>query len=64
MAASDQTYFNRRAEAELESARRASHPEAVKAHHTLAGHYLSRAFGCAPAELVATSYPEETSYGE
>jgi len=42
---SDTDYYYRRAEAELEQAQRATSPAAVKAHYTLAGHYLDRVYG-------------------
>jgi len=35
----DRNYLERRAEDELELARRASHPAAVRAHYHLFGHY-------------------------
>lgn len=40
MSENDVAYFYRRAEAELELAQAAQHPAAVKAHYTLASHYL------------------------
>ncbi|RHW17541.1 hypothetical protein D1610_08765 [Sphingomonas gilva] len=45
MADKDIRYFERRAEAELELAQRARHPDAVKAHYHLAGFYLDRVYG-------------------
>lgn len=39
------SYFEERAEEELELAQRASHPKAVKAHYELAGFYLDRVHG-------------------
>ncbi len=45
MALSDREYFYRRAEAELKMAQSARDPNAVRAHYTLAGHYLDRAYG-------------------
>ena len=38
----DRSYFEQRAEAELQLAQQASHPAAVKAHNEMAGHYLDR----------------------
>ena len=38
-------YFYRRAEDELDRARRARHPEATEAHYVLAGFYLDRFYG-------------------
>jgi hypothetical protein len=43
--ANDQDYYYRRAETELEQAQRATSAAAVKAHYTLAGHYLDRVYG-------------------
>lgn len=43
--ANDRDYYYRRAETELEQAQRATLPAAVKAHYTLAGHYLDRVYG-------------------
>ena len=40
----DRAYFHDRAEAEIEAARRANHPTAIRAHYLLAGYYLDRAF--------------------
>ena len=36
----DRTYYQERAEREMELARQARHPEAARAHSVLAGHYL------------------------
>ncbi|HEX8445985.1 MAG TPA: hypothetical protein VF649_05160 [Sphingomonas sp.] len=38
----DRRYFRERAEAELDLARRATHPAALRAHQVLAGFYLDR----------------------
>ena len=40
----DQSYYVRRAEAELKMAQKAAGGEAVRAHYMLAGHYLDRAY--------------------
>jgi hypothetical protein len=45
MAEEDQDYLERRAEAEIELARRASHEKAVQAHYELASAYLDRIHG-------------------
>lgn len=45
MTLNDKNYYYQRAEAELERAQRATSPEAVKIHYTLAGHYLDRVYG-------------------
>jgi hypothetical protein len=43
MHSSDANYLLVRAEQELERARKADHPAAVRAHYHLAGYYLDRA---------------------
>lgn len=50
MAANDFAYFQKRAEAELELAQRAQHPNAVKAHYHLAEIYLDRVHGSGAAD--------------
>lgn len=40
----ERSYFRDRAEAEIEAAQSASHPDAAKAHYRLAGYYLDLAF--------------------
>ena len=45
MSCDDVEYFERRAEAELELARSASHRRAVQAHYELASAYLDRIHG-------------------
>lgn len=45
MSTEDAGYLLARAEEELESAQRATHPEVVKVHYTMAGLYLDRAYG-------------------
>lgn len=45
MSDEDSLYFLQRAEAELELARRATHPKAVAAHYHLAESYLDRVYG-------------------
>ncbi len=42
MVEDDRTYYQRRAEAELERAQQATEPGAVKAHYQLAEAYLGR----------------------
>jgi hypothetical protein len=42
---SDLRYYERRAEVELEQAQAADHPNAVRAHYHLAGHYLDLIHG-------------------
>jgi len=41
----DLSYFEKRAEAELECAQQAEHPAAARAHYLLAGFYLDRIYG-------------------
>jgi hypothetical protein len=41
----EKSYFYIRAEAELEMAQRSDHPAVVKAHYTMAGHYLDKVYG-------------------
>ncbi|MDR6125553.1 hypothetical protein QE361_001143 [Sphingomonas sp. SORGH_AS802] len=41
----DKAYYHARAEAELRMARTSTEASATKAHYTLAGYYLDRAFG-------------------
>lgn len=53
MTLNDQHYFYERAEAELDRAQRAEHPEAVKAHYLLAGYYLDRVYGGTPPETAS-----------
>ncbi len=48
MSCDDVEYFERRAEAELELARAASHRKAVQAHYELASAYLDRIHGDEP----------------
>jgi hypothetical protein len=50
--ANDRDYYYRRAETELEQAQRATLPAAVKAHYTLAGHYLDRVYGGGEADAT------------
>ena len=42
MAAEEQDYYEKRAEAEIEMAQRATHAGAVQAHYELANAYLDR----------------------
>jgi hypothetical protein len=48
MSGDDVTYFQRRAEDEIEAAQRASHSKAVQAHYSLASAYLDRIHGDSP----------------
>jgi len=56
----DSTYYYARAEAEIQRAQSADHPEAVKAHYLLAGYYLDRVYGPEPVtsgEMLAQIDP-------
>lgn len=53
--ANDDNYLYARAEAELNMARRAVAPEAVKAHYVLAGHYLDRFYQGQQAAAASSS---------
>jgi hypothetical protein len=44
----DRAYFEQRAEAEIELAQKADHPDVVRAHYELAGYYLDRVHGTPP----------------
>ena len=65
---SDRDYYYLRAEAELAQAERSTSPAAVKAHYTLAGHYLDRVYGGddglnddAPAADIANDIAADTA---
>jgi hypothetical protein len=45
MSEDERTYFQNRAEAEIELAQRAQHPGAVRSHYLLAGFYLDLVHG-------------------
>jgi predicted adenine nucleotide alpha hydrolase (AANH) superfamily ATPase len=49
MSREEAEYYQRRAEAEIELAQRASHIRAVQAHYELASAYLDRIHGAASA---------------
>jgi hypothetical protein len=54
MSVDDRTYYESRAEAELELAQQAEHPAVVRAHYILAGNYLDIVHGDGkPAEETA-----------
>lgn len=46
----DRDYFQARAEAEIELAQRAEHPDAVRSHYLLAGYYLDLVHCGAPLD--------------
>ena len=43
MSEDERAYFRQRAEAEIEAAQAAGHPDAARAHYRLAGYYLDLA---------------------
>lgn len=49
MSREEMDYYERRAEAEIEMAQRASHVRAVQAHYEMAAAYLERIYGEGPA---------------
>ena len=51
-------YFRERAEAEIQAAQAAVHPEAAKAHYVLAGYYLDLSYNPAAPCLPFASAPE------
>ena len=51
MARDDKDYFERRAEAEIAMAQRATHASVVRAHYELATAYLDRIYGETPAAV-------------
>jgi hypothetical protein len=51
--AGPESYFERRAEAELELAQQAVHPSAVRAHYLLAGYYLDQVYGGGQSDATA-----------
>jgi hypothetical protein len=50
----DTSYYQHRAEVELECARKATTPEVVRAHHQLAEAYLEKLASSAPAQVKAS----------
>lgn len=64
MTGDDSSYFQTRAEDEIEAARNAEHPRAVEAHYQLAEFYLDRIHNGEAADTVgpALGLPEARSY--
>lgn len=58
MSQDEMDYYERRAEAELELAQRAKHPNVVKAHYHLAAYYLDRVHG--DAGPLSSQRPSES----
>jgi hypothetical protein len=56
----DRNYYMQRAEEELEIAQQSQQPEAVKAHYTLAGFYLDRAYGCGYTPEAQRAFAERS----
>ncbi len=50
----DRSYYQHRAEVELESAQKATVPEVVRAHHLLAEAYLGKLASAAPTQADAS----------
>jgi len=50
----DRSYYQHRAEVELECAQKATTPEVVRAHHQLAEAYLERLASSAPSHAKAS----------
>lgn len=50
MTEDDKSYYLERAETQLELAQSSTHPDAVRAHYTLAGLYLDRVYGSSNVE--------------
>ncbi|QNE32015.1 hypothetical protein F1C10_08735 [Sphingomonas sp. NBWT7] len=55
----DKDYFYRRAELELEMAQRTEHPEAVKAHYTIASYYLDKVYSDADDAVIDPAASDE-----
>jgi hypothetical protein len=51
MALDDKDYFEKRAEAEIAMAQRATHASVVRAHYELATAYLDRIYGDGPTPV-------------
>ena len=62
----EQSYYLKRAEAELALAQAATHPKAVKAHYHLAGFYLDRAYSDqeAATTVAATIAPQQSEVAD
>ena len=52
MSEDERLYFRERAEAEIQAAQAASHPEAARAHYLLAGYYLDLSYNTAGPSLT------------
>ena len=48
----ERLYFRERAEAEIQAAQAAGHPEAARAHYVLAGYYLDLSYNSAGPSLA------------
>jgi hypothetical protein len=55
------SYFEERAEEELELAQQATHPKAVKAHYDLAGYYLDKVHGTPDEEELQRNVADRSS---
>jgi HEPN domain-containing protein len=54
MSSHEMSYLEQRAESQLELARRATHPAAVRAHYQLAEMYLDKLYGEATGAVART----------
>jgi HEPN domain-containing protein len=54
MSSHEMSYLEQRAESQLELARRATHPAAVRAHYQLAEMYLDKLYGKATGAVART----------
>ena len=57
MSEDERAYFRQRAEAEIEAAQAAGHPDAARAHYLLAGYYLDLAYNPVASLMPATAQP-------
>lgn len=55
MGTSDRSYYEERAEAEIEAAHQARHPAAARAHYVLAAYYLDLAHNPETGDIVTVA---------
>ena len=60
MSEDERRYFRERAEAEIQAAQAASHPEAARAHYLLAGYYLDLSYNPAAPSLALVNDEERS----
>ena len=63
MSHADRSYYEARAEAELQLAQRSDHPAVVRAHYNLAALYLDLVHGTAPADERMAAWDKAASAG-